>query len=48
MKVVRQINLERKKKTGDRGVTLSNSQEILKRFAENIHTSTHWTALLIH
>ena len=48
MKVVSQLNLEKKEKIGDRGVTLSNSQEILKKFAENIHTSTHWTALLTH
>ena len=30
MKVVRQLNLEKKEKIGNRGVTLSNSQEIIK------------------
>ena len=30
MKVVRQLNLEKKEKIGDRGVTLFNSQETIK------------------
>ena len=40
MKVVTQLNMERKEKIGDRGVTLSNNQET-EKFAENVHTSTH-------
>ena len=30
MEVVRQLNLEKKEKIGDRGVTLFNSQETIK------------------
>ena len=31
MKVVRQLNLEKKEKNGDREVTLTNSQETIKK-----------------
>ena len=37
MKVIRQLNLEKKEKIGDRGVKLSNSHETIKKFSENIH-----------
>ena len=45
MKVVRQLNLEKKERIGDRGVKLLNSQAT-KKFTENIHTPTQWTTLL--
>ena len=38
MKVIRQLNLEKKEKIGDRGVKLSNSHETIKKFSENITT----------
>ena len=38
MKVIRQLNPEKKEKIGDRGVKLSKSHETIKKFSENIHT----------
>ena len=38
MKVIRQLNLEKKEKIGDRGVKLSNSHETIKKYSENIYT----------
>ena len=34
MKVTRRLNLKKKEKNGDRGVTLSTSQETIKKFPE--------------
>ena len=45
MKVVRQLNWEKKEKIGDRGVTLSNSQETIKNFPK---TFIPTPALLTH
>ena len=45
MKIVRQLNLEKKEKIGDRGVSFEWSRDY-KNFAESIHTSTYRTALL--